>query len=29
MQNDSEIEIRPVSEAADFDADFTPELQAQ
>ncbi len=29
MVSDSEIEIRPVFEAADFGADFTPELQAQ
>lgn len=29
MVSDSEIEIRPVFEAADFGAAFTPELQAQ
>ena len=29
MPGDSEIEIRPVYEAADFGAEFTPELQAQ
>jgi hypothetical protein len=29
MTVDSEIEIRPVFEAADFGAEFTPELQAQ
>lgn len=29
MQSDSEIEIRPLFEAADFGAEFTPELQAQ
>jgi hypothetical protein len=29
MQGDSEIEIRPLFEAADFGAEFTPELQAQ
>jgi hypothetical protein len=29
MESDSEIEIRPVFEAEDFGADFTPELQAQ
>jgi hypothetical protein len=29
MPVDSEIEIRPVFEAADFGAEFTPELQAQ
>jgi hypothetical protein len=29
MQSDSEIEIRPVFEAEDFGAEFTPELQAQ
>lgn len=29
MMSDSEIEIRPLFEAADFGADFTPELQAQ
>ncbi len=29
MPGDSEIEIRPVFEAADFGAEFTPELQAQ
>lgn len=29
MLSDSEIEIRPVFEAADFGAEFTPELQAQ
>lgn len=29
MLSDSDIEIRPVFEAADFGADFTPELQAQ
>ena len=29
MDSDSEIEIRPVFEAADFGEAFTPELQAQ
>ncbi len=29
MDGDSEIEIRQVFEAADFGAEFTPELQAQ
>ncbi len=29
MPGDSEIEIRPLFEAADFGAEFTPELQAQ
>jgi hypothetical protein len=29
MVSDSEIEIRPVFEAADFGAELTPELQAQ
>ena len=29
MEGDSEIEIRPLFEAADFGAEFTPELQAQ
>ncbi len=29
MESDSEIEIRPVFEADDFGADFTPELRAQ
>jgi hypothetical protein len=29
MVSDSEIEIRPLFEAADFGAEFTPELQAQ
>lgn len=29
MLGDSEIEIRPLFEAADFGAEFTPELQAQ
>lgn len=29
MEGDCEIEIRPLFEAADFGADFTPELQAQ
>lgn len=29
MQSDSEIEIRPVFEAEDFGAEFTPELRAQ
>ena len=29
MQSDSDIEIRPVFEAADFGAEFTPELRAQ
>ena len=29
MPGPSEIEIRPVFEAADFGAEFTPELQAQ
>ena len=29
MQSDSEIEIRPLFEAEDFGADFTPELRAQ
>ena len=29
MPGESEIEIRPVFEAADFGAEFTPELQAQ
>jgi hypothetical protein len=29
MQDDSEIEIRPVYEAEDFGAEFTPELRAQ
>lgn len=29
MDGDSEIEIRPLLEAADFGAEFTPELQAQ
>jgi hypothetical protein len=29
MMSDSDIEIRPVFEAADFGAEFTPELQAQ
>ncbi|MBT9597440.1 MAG: YciI family protein [Vitreoscilla sp.] len=29
MMEDSDIEIRPVFEAADFGAEFTPELQAQ
>ncbi|RZI95320.1 MAG: YciI family protein [Rubrivivax sp.] len=29
MPEESEIEIRPLYEAADFGAEFTPELQAQ
>jgi len=29
MPGDSEIEIRPVFEASDFGAEFTPELRAQ
>ena len=29
MEGESEIEIRPVFEAADFGAEFAPELQAQ
>jgi hypothetical protein len=29
MMEDSEIEIRPVFEAEDFGAEFTPELRAQ
>jgi hypothetical protein len=29
MEGESEIEIRRVYEAADFGAEFTPELQAQ
>ena len=29
MRTDSEIEIRPVFEAEDFGAEFTPELRAQ
>jgi hypothetical protein len=29
MEDDSEIEIRPVFEADDFGAEFTPELRAQ
>jgi hypothetical protein len=29
MESDSEIEIRPVFEADDFGAEFTPELRAQ
>ena len=29
MPGPSEIEIRPVFEAADFGAEFTPELQEQ
>lgn len=29
MPGDSEIEIRPLFEAADFGAEFTPELRAQ
>ena len=29
MEGETEIEIRPVFEAADFGAEFTPELQAQ
>jgi hypothetical protein len=29
MRSDSEIEIRPVFEADDFGAEFTPELRAQ
>jgi hypothetical protein len=29
MPEESEIEIRPIFEAADFGAEFTPELQAQ
>ena len=29
MPEDSEIEIRPVFEAEDFGAEFTPELRAQ
>jgi hypothetical protein len=29
MPGDSEIEIRPLFEAADFGVEFTPELQAQ
>jgi len=29
MEGESEIEIRPLFEAADFGAEFTPELQAQ
>jgi hypothetical protein len=29
MQSESEIEIRPVFEAEDFGAEFTPELRAQ
>ena len=29
MPGPSEIEIRPVIEAADFGAEFTPELQEQ
>lgn len=29
MQSDSEIEIRPLFEAEDFGAEFTPALQAQ
>jgi YCII-related domain len=29
MEGESEIEIRPVFEAEDFGAEFTPELRAQ
>lgn len=29
MVSDSDIDIRPIFEAADFGAEFTPELQAQ
>jgi hypothetical protein len=29
MPGDSEVEIRPVFEAEDFGAEFTPELRAQ
>jgi hypothetical protein len=29
MEGDSEIEIRPVFEAEDFGAEFTPELREQ
>ena len=29
MEGDSEIEIRPLFEAADFGAELTPELRAQ
>lgn len=29
MESDSEIEIRPIFEAEDFGAEFTPELRAQ
>jgi hypothetical protein len=29
MPEESEIEIRPLFEAADFGAEFTPELQAR
>jgi hypothetical protein len=29
MESDSEIEIRPVFEAADFGGEYTPELRAQ
>jgi hypothetical protein len=29
MESDSDIEIRPVFEADDFGAEFTPELRAQ
>jgi hypothetical protein len=29
MEGDSEIEIRPVFEADDFGAEFTPELRAE
>ncbi|RDK02873.1 YciI family protein [Paraburkholderia lacunae] len=29
MEGESEIEIRPLFDAADFGAEFTPELQAQ
>jgi hypothetical protein len=29
MEGESEIEIRPIFEAEDFGAEFTPELQAQ
>lgn len=29
MEGESEIEIRPLFEVADFGAEFTPELQAK
>ena len=29
MPGDSEIEIRPIFEAEDFGAEFTPEMRAQ